>query len=400
MDNKNNEIIDFSNQPLGLMAQEGAQIEKKMGDEYRKNEAARNNAANQDNPFADVTFGKKEEKPPIIMTVMDPNMTPNEQQPFNNAPTTPVEQPTMPSTEPTPTPEPKPEEVTTPKPMSEDERKQQILNELVQSSGGTKGEVISNGQEEQPGSWGLIVFLLLIGLVVGAIFVFKSGKLDSFLNKEEEKETETVNTEQPTGDTQPVTPAEPDPVKNYKIKQTIYIAMNDTFNNTSIGTVDLESNAGKFITTVSYNGLTSHNIDEYCDYSAGYCYIQDFKDKNKWSKEKFEPENLGPEATLEFLKSLGEAKEVSPGNYTLDVTVEEMLKMVMSTEGFDKKVFNLKATITIEYTVKDGYLTRVKMNFSQAVKDVKQYIIALEMSDFNAAKESVTVPEDIINKAK
>ena len=87
MDDKNKEIIDFSNQPLGLMAQEGAKIEDNLNSEYRMNEAKRNNAGTQDNPFADVTFGKKEVAPVID----NKPILSNEVQ---NMPTTPVEQPT------------------------------------------------------------------------------------------------------------------------------------------------------------------------------------------------------------------------------------------------------------------------------------------------------------------
>ena len=387
MDDKNKEIIDFSNQPLGLMAQEGAKIEDNLNSEYHMNEAKRNNAGTQDNPFADVTFGKKEVAP-----VLDNKpIVSNEVQ---NMPTTPVEQPTpvVPPTEP-----PK-EEAPVTKPVPEEERKQQLMNELM--SGGKKEEVISNGVEEQPGSWGIFVFLFLVALVAGAIFIFKSGKLDSFLNKQEEESSGVQYKEETPSSDVPATPVEPEKVKNYKTKQTIYIAMNDTFNNTSTGTVDLESNAGKFITTVSYNGLTSHNIEEYCDYSAGYSYTQDFNDKTKWSKGQFEPVYLGPESKLEFLKSLGEAKEVSPGLYKIDVTVKDMMKMVMDTEGLNKKDINLNATISIEYTVKDGYLVKVKMDITQAVKNVKKYIIAIEMSDFNQATDHINVPEDIIAKAK
>ena len=49
MDDKNNEIIDFSNQPLGLMAQEGAKIEDNLNKEMQANEEARKNSNVQDN---------------------------------------------------------------------------------------------------------------------------------------------------------------------------------------------------------------------------------------------------------------------------------------------------------------------------------------------------------------
>ena len=280
MDDKNNEIIDFSNQPLGLMAQEGAKIEDNLNNEYRLNEAKKNDAGSQDNPFADVTFGKPAEtKPsavPAIANKPTPQIeTPKAETPQPTPPQETVQQPvnnTQPS-EPVKVEEPKVESTN-----PEEARKQQIMDEL------NKVKNKPETTEEQPPSWGIFVFLILIAVVGGAIFLFKSGKLDSFLNEQDEEETQV---EKAPSDEKPaeVTPVstEPEPVRNYHIKQTVYLAMNDTITTTSIGVVDLESNVGKFISTASYNGLTTHNVDEYCDYNAGYCYLQDFNDKNKWT---------------------------------------------------------------------------------------------------------------------
>ena len=403
MDDKNKEIIDFSNQPLGLMAQEGAQIEKKMDDEYRKNEAARNNAGTQDNPFADVTFGKKEEKPTVIMTVTDSNQVPNEQPPVETVPTTPVSEPTTPVTNPTPTPEPPVEEPTAPKAITEEERKQQILNELVQGSS-AKGDVISNGQGDQPGSWGIMVFLILIGVVAVAAFLFKSGKLDSLLGKsDEDTNTQEVSEPKKEEEQQPVEekPAQPIDIKNCDVKETIYISAGDTLSTTAQGTLDLENRKGKFIVTVSYNGLMSHNIDEYCDYNTGYCYYEDFEKANVWHKEAIDTKFLGPYETYDFVMMLGTPDSINKNTYTMEIQISDMFKMVENNDYVNTKKVN-NGLIKIEYVMDNSILKRIKFNLTDVYNDktVKQAILVKEFSNINKKTESITIPEDVINKAK
>ena len=311
MDDKNNndQIIDFSNQPLGMMAQEGAKIEEQLNKEYQENEEKRqeSNSNVQNNPFDNVT--------PVSEPSNEIVNTGNEIIGYNTQTGEPIYGNSS-------TPPTQPSQVVEQQPNLEEVKKEEILNELV-----NQGNSNEQKNDEQPASWGIFVFLIFIAIIGVSVFLFKSGKLDSLLgNKEEESVyTAPVNSnkqqdivEEPQQEI--TTQIEPAEVKNYRIKQTIYIAMDSTFNNTTIGTVDVEANKGKFITTVAYNGITSHNMDEYCDYNVNYCYLQDFNNKNKWSKEKLDSPIVKVEERLKYVQSFGTATEVSPGNFKISLT--------------------------------------------------------------------------------
>ena len=71
-----------------------------------------------------------------------------------------------------------------------------------------------------------MVFLILIGVVAVAAFLFKSGKLDSLLGKsDEDTNTQEVSEPKKEEEQQPVEekPAQPIDIKNCDVKETIYI---------------------------------------------------------------------------------------------------------------------------------------------------------------------------------
>ncbi len=407
MDDKNSqELIDFSNQPLGIMAQEGSKIEEDLNKEYAENEAKRalnNNmtpVSAPENPFADVNTSP--------VTTPEINVLNNPEDKKEEVENGMASLNQNPSKTPTVTNEvPSEDKIELSSNMTEEERKEEIMKDLMGDGNGNVSDEQSVG--EQIPSWGIFVFLLLVGVVVGAFILFKTGKIDEiFKNKEEQVEdvvpnddssnnVSETNEEQQTEQPQE---KEVEKIRNFHVKQTEYIAMKDTVNITITGTIDLESMTGAFISTTSYNGLTSHNIDEYCDYNNSYCYIQDFDDKNKWTKGVYEVKNLSPEEKLSYVQSFGTATEISPGNYKIEVTAKDALSLVVDSESIDTSKMNLKENITVEYSIKDGYLVKAKFDFSKVVNGVDKYIVYIEMSDFNKSTQKIEIPENVINSAK
>jgi len=401
MDDKNNEIIDFSNQPLGLMAQEGAKIEDNMEKEYRLNEASRNNAGTQDNPFAEISFNneKKVDDGRVFVSENKEEVTP---QPVE-VPNAPVEQPVQENPLPQPAPEvPLPEAVVVEEapsaPPTEEERKQQLMNELT----GGGGEVIKNNVEQQPPSWGIFVFLILVGIVGAAIFLFKSGKLDEMLGEPKEENTQEVQKETQQPSTSEESPKMEDvkveEIKNYYVTETYFIAANLTITTKASGVIDLENMTGKFVAIANVSGTTSHNVEEYCDYNKHVCYIQDFKDKNKWTKEKNEVQYNNPDEIFDYLMTLGKPDNTNNGVSKMEVSGEVFFKLAKPNEYIDVKKLK-KSKINIEYTIENSRLKKVKYDMSNAVPEFKQFLLVQEFTKINE-NESVTIPEDVVKKAK
>lgn len=401
MDDKNsNELIDFSNQPLGIMAQEGSKIEENLNREFAENEAKRaeNNMKSDlelGNPFADVNIspsttpeinassGNEKNNGDLDNGMAVLNQNPSETPSISN--------------------EVFEEKINLLSDMPEEVRKEELMKSITNGGSDEKNdEALAEGQVP---SWGVFVFLLLVGLVAGAFILFKTGKIDElFKNEEDVGEVVSDNSnsdkvlETEEGEQQPV--IEVEKVRNYHVKQTEYVANKDTLSITFTGTIDIENKIGIFISTTSYNGLTSHNIDEYCDYDSGYCYIQDFEDKSKWTKEKFEVELLTLEEKLSYIQSLGTSTEVSSGNYKIEIPAKEAISLAFDKDSIDTSKFNINENITVEYSINDGYLVKVKFDFSKISTEVDKYIIYMEFSDFNKSTEKLEIPENIINSAK
>ena len=179
MDDKNNniELIDFSNQPLGIMAQEGEKIEENLNREYQENEAKRAANANvgnvQENPFSDIspsTDAPAEVSNNLVagdsngINIESPNN--NDMTNLNGIPAS------TPSTTQVPINNNQQNNVDTVN--AEEQRKEELMNELT-TSGKNVEEVVP--AEEQPGSWGIFVFIILIAIVAGAFVLFKTGKI-------------------------------------------------------------------------------------------------------------------------------------------------------------------------------------------------------------------------------
>ena len=420
MDNKdNNGLIDFSNQPLGIMAQEGAQIEDQLNKEYEENEAKRKEQSNpavlsQDNPFANILPPSNDPAPSDSTFINNSlaNNTPSKSIELNSGSPQEVAIPHVEST-------PVSNEVQLPTPgiivdkkddeanirAAEQTRKEQIMNELM--SGGKKEESVH--EKDQTPSWGIFVFLILVGFVVAAVVLFKTGKIDSFFNKDEEtkesvpeKQNETGNQESPKPEGENPVPQQAESIKIYHLKETIYLAAGDTITVTYDGDIDVEKNIGVFTMNVNYKGVLTRNVKVYNDYINDYSYS--YIDFNKsltpgWYYEKIEHSNLSLEGTLDYLHSLGDSQEVSKDNYKIIVSKQDAKKIVNSNSeyiDFDK----IKdGDITVEYSLENGIVKRIRIDLSNFTSDFNKFIIQQDFSEYNKAKE-VSIPEEAIKNAK
>ena len=131
-------------------------------------------------------------------------------------------------------------------------------------SGGKKEEAVQ--EKDQTPSWGIFVFLILVGFVVAAVVLFKTGKIDSFFNKDEEtkesvpeKQNETGNQESPKPEGENPVPQQAESIKIYHLKETIYLAAGDTITVTYDGDIDVEKNIGEELICSDYKVV----INEY-----------------------------------------------------------------------------------------------------------------------------------------
>jgi hypothetical protein len=408
MDDKNNELIDFSNQPLGLMAQEGAKIEDNLNKEMAANEEARKKANAQENPFAGINetpVVKEEPKVEVTPTpaaVETPVVNPEPTPVVNETPVVNLES----SSAVNETSNVEVQEA--PKPVTEEERKQQLMNEL------TGGEVVKNDVENQPPSWGIFVFLIFIAVIGGAIFLFKPG--NNILGTPKDKSTLTVTVDDGKGnketthidengnktviekETAESEKPQTEEIKNYALKESYFIAMNLTITQTDTGVVDLENMTGKFTTIVNVSGRLSHNVQQYCDYKKKVCYIQDYQNKKKYTKEVLDVTYLNPDERYQFLSTLGTPNKVRENVYTLTVPGSKIFNMIKSTEYIDAKKLK-NNNYKIEYTLVNNRLSKLKWDLSGGIKDVKQLIFAQEYSKFNE-NEHVVIPPEVIKNAK
>ena len=420
MDNKdNNELIDFSNQPLGVMAQEGAQIEEQLNKEYEENEAKRKEQSNpvvpsQDNPFANILPPSNDTTASDSTFINNSlaNNTPNKSVELN--PGSPQEI-VIPQVESTPVSN----EVQLPTPgiiadekkdeaniqFAEQTRKEQIMNELM--NGGKKEEPVQ--EKDQTPSWGIFVFLILVGFVVAAGVLFKTGKIDSFFNKEEEtkesvpeKSNDTSNEQSPKPEVENPVPSQAESIKNYHLKETIYLAAGDTVTITYDGDIDVEKNIGAFIMTVNYKGISTRNVEIYNDYVNNYSYSYiDFDTDLKpgWYYEKIVNNNITLEGKLDYLRSLGDAQEVSKDNYRIKVSKQVANIIVNSNSEYINFNKIKDGEVIVEYSLENGVVKRIRMDLSNVTSDFDKFIIQQDYNGYNKAKE-ISIPEDAINNAK
>ena len=324
--NNNNELIDFSNQPLGIMAQEGEKIEENLNKEYQENEAKRAANANvsnvQENPFLDISPS------PDAPAEVSNNFVAGESNGIN------IESPnnsdmanlngipaSTPSTTQVPINNNQQNNVDTVN--AEEQRKEELMNELT-TSGKNVEEVVT--AEEQPGSWGIFVFIILIAIVAGAFVLFKTGKIDQFFTEEdEEKENVSENTtdkgtEEPKKEEQTVQPSQPETIKYYHVKETSYLAAGQTITITTNLDVDVENMVGHSIFTVNYVGVTSRNVESYYDYNKKIVYTNlDMGKYHGWYYDGIDQTMFSLEDILQFVQSLGTPQEISTNNYRISI---------------------------------------------------------------------------------
>lgn len=396
MDDKNKEIIDFSNQPLGLMAQEGAQIEEDLNNEYKRNEEARLNVNVQGNPFEIINNEKSSNIQPSIndKTVSSPIKI---EEPINNV----VSLNTVPVTNPEVVNVNNNQVVTT-SPLTEEERKQQAVDEL-----NNVNSYKNENNEEQPPSWGIFVFLILIGVVAGLSFLLKSGKLDSlFGGNDDESETKEVQKQEDNTNLENQQTAEtpvqqnPEIIRTFQVKETTYLAAGDTITITSTGVVDSENHTSRLIMTVNYRGLTTRNVEQYYDYSKGISYSNlDIDKYHGWYYDKTSANISSLEELLEHVKSLGESTEVSPGNYKISIAKSDLSKFINDkSEYYDLNKLK-DGDVSVEYSLEDGKLKKIRYDLSSLSTDFNKFIVQQDFSNYNK-DDSIEIPENVINSAK
>ncbi len=390
MDDKNKEIIDFSNQPLGLMAQEGAEIEKEVNaNTINNSNPAPANPNVQDNPFAEfATPQVKEEKPAIqneVSTPVQPVVEPAPVQPVAPAEATPAE-PVAPAT-----PVPTPEEV-----------KQQEINEYLSGQ-----KQPPQSQEGENSNASFVMFFVIVAIVAGAIFLFKSGKLDSLLDKDEEivdkQEEKTATEEEQPKQEEPVSqePTVPEAVKTFTFKETLY-TLTDKLDiyYTTTGTINTDTKLEQGNVVINVNGHISQTMDEYTDFNKGIYYMYINVDKTRgWYKEPVEKTVFTPEKILAVLNSLN--KEYK-GDGEYKITVEgDNLKKLLRTDNSDyidlKKLSGKK--VTVNYTVENGRLKKTKFDMSQLIPGIKKAYVVQEFYDYNKEAD-IKIPDEVIKAAK
>ena len=383
MDDKDKKI-DLSNQPLGLMAQEGEKIENELNSEYQKNEEARMNKV-QDNPFANLADAKNEtpSAPKPMQATPEPPPPP-----FNRVPkelqdqvAKPAQQPAQPAQsvqQPVqkPVEQPVQQQPVNQIPISQpNDAKQQEINAYL---GKSKKEKNSD-MTEQPGSWGIFVFIILVALVSGAVYLFKSGKMDELTGTEEE---EVVTVEK---------------LRNFRIKETIYIVDSTSITYTNEGIVDLENRVAKFNTTAHITGMSSRMINQYCDYNINVCYYDNPDNRSLWLKESHQSGFLGPDEIYEFIERIGTGTEVSKNNYETYITGNDVFSIIEPNEYIDEKKLK-NASLKLEYSLDNYRVRKIRIDLS-SVLNVSEAFIAQEFSEINK-NDPVTIPEDIIKKAQ
>ena len=400
MDDKDKKI-DFSNQPLGLMAQEGEKIENELNSEFQKNEEARKNKV-QENPFASLADAKNEapSTPKPMQATHEPPPPPFNRipkaledqvakpaQPVQQQVAKPVQQPVQ---QPVAQPEPQPTQQV---PISQpNDQKQQDINAYL-----AKAKKENNSDiPEQPGSWGIFVFIILIALVGGAVYLFKSGKIDELTGTKEE-EVEKKDDDEPKVETTKINGHTVEKLRNFRIKETIYIADSTSVTYTNEGIVDLENGVAKFNTTAHIIGMSSKMINQYCDYNINICYYDDPDNRSLWHKEAHTPGFLGPDEIYEFIERIGTGNEVTKDNYETYITGDDVFRIIEPNEYIDANKLK-NASLKLEYSMANNRVRKIKIDLS-TVLNVGEAFIAQEFSEINK-NAPLTIPEDIVKKAQ
>ena len=417
MDENQNNEIDFSSQPLGLMAQEGAQIEQHMENEMRLNEANRNKPQEGENPFEGIDFraAKKEQAPDMMVA---PSQA------------TPVEEPKKEEPQIELKPEPQPQEIislnSTAEPNvevtqfeksemqngfgedlkpqdqmnEEDRRKQSIMDELNRERSEIPKEEYKG---EQPSTLGVLGAIVLFAVFGFAIFLFTSGKLDSFLDKhkkddtveieaagdEEETEEETKNPETPTLGT----------LKNYKANESVFMIVDGVSMSVKYeGIFDLEHEVyiGRQIT--STGGRTA-NLKVNIDIGKKIYYFEDTSvTPPVWRKTSTTvTDNVDIDKRLKVLQENGTFEEKETNHFVGKINSTLLADAVGAR--IDQSLLK-SGDIEVDFNLENGRIRKIKYNFTSiADESVDTLIYSAEFYDVNANGPQ-SIPQEIVEKAK
>lgn len=168
--------------------------------------------------------------------------------------------------------------------------------------------------------------------------------------------------------------------------------------------VDNKNGINVMETTSSFFGM-SQTQKSYASVKDGktVTYTQS---EDVWYKEESEkPESVNFDIFGEA-KSIEEVKDTEDKTYKITLT-EDQIKQLMSTAGDateDTESADIDlSNVTIEVSVKDGYITKITMKMPMEIKSEGQTsgvnaTISFEFSKFNEVS-GLSIPQDVIDKA-
>lgn len=436
----NNQEIDFSSQPLGVVSQEGEDIENTLNSEFAKNEELRkqkNGDSFASNSPAQVEAVPEEPLPDFIsalpVTHKEDNAgeVPAQAVPMESAPQQdkpPAQEVASQKQEPVnhvaaaqPVKEEVPQKEEVPakpevpaRPEVPTERKPEVVQESVKEETAKANDLpgqVNNvpdiyktnqtntassdiPPEEKVSSVGLIFFILVVALAAGAVYLFKSGKAD-ILFGENPEDYSIKSSESPTGDQ--TTENGLEVIRTYYSKETLYAVVdNASVTVTATGVVDLENRTSKKVYSGNLAGRYSKSMTAYCDYNAKICYSENMTDNTKWDRtEDNSVLYLGPDEAYGFLNTLGNLVETGENAYTIDIKVGDVLKLASSTESYTEQ--QKETIIKTEVFMEGGRIKRIKYDFTAAFEGRYQKVYGvLEYTEINKYG-NVEIPDSVIN---
>lgn len=409
-DDEFNQEIDFSNQPLGLMAQEGAQIEKNVNNEFRLNEAARNNANSQGNPFADVE--KPRQDKPELMPSMNQGVS---NTPVQNQGQQPQEIINLSNNDPIEHEPIKMDDNVTigslnfnesnnmPSMSEEDKKREALLNSIAKDNSSDMEPVTG----DQPPIVGLIVVIVLVGFVVAAFILFKTGKIDNLIKTNDTQEVEE-NTNNNGNDIVLEGIGEPETLtvdydslvelRNYKFSESLYLLSEGGIatNMTTEGTVDLVNKVSVAKQKVSI-GASTATVDVYTDYANMVGYYEDTNNAGEWIKQKYIGATPNIDDRLQAIAMKSELKLQENKHYTGTVNSFVVFEAFGSSSIPESDV--LDVPVTVDLTIDNGRIATLKVDFTGAIKNIKKYKYSLIVSNVNE-NSNIEIPADVLAKAK
>lgn len=401
----NDQIIDFTSQPLGVVSQEGEQIEDDLNEEYKRNEELRKQRSGEYSftssspiPNMDSAVASMSNPAPIDLDALpkkEPNLQPAPEISNNEEKSTmiqdkfKVEQPI--------------EQAVTKPVVNEAGAALQVEQAPVPGSTPVAQQVnnVTNSptlqqNQENPGNLGVVLFVLLILFGGGAFFLFSTDKGNSLLGEEEPsvKEVADPSIEQDNKEIQL------EEIKTFYMKVTLYASSStSSLSITSSGVVDLVNGTSKLVQSGSLAGHSIKSVTFYYDYNNKVYYSEDPLDTGLWNKGEINALYLGPDQALEFLNSLGTPEKVRDDEYILNVRLGDMIKLVGSVEEFSQE--QLDTTTKVEYYIDNtGRIKRIKYDFTDAYKgEFDKVYGVIEYSDINKYG-NVEIPESVINNIK